>query len=814
MRIRKLNFSAFLQVLLLISFSPVFGQFTNRYPKVDTYRHHIYLEAFDFPFYSNGPASPVASPDGTQIAFSAFGWIWIYDRSKQEASRITQGGEMDFLPTWAPNGKEIAFVRDTGTETYIQMVNVENRQLTQKIDHPNASELDPYYSRDGKYLYYASSIDGTFDIWRTSLESDAREKLFTANLGMEFRPVPIGSDGDFYYISKAEGVVDRINFFNGKTKDITTVDEGRILSQLWMDANESGDQLAMNWSNTLTWDLFIKSAKSGTPKLELFSNEHYVTYPSWDRATDAILFSMAEGDLVFNMFEISANGGVPTKLEVRNWNWNDTLRKNTIQVLENDQLMNARVSIEDENGHYIIPQGVVPRFDSQNGEIFFYTTGEFEISVPARKIKIKASHGLFSLTESDWIDLEKPNGNIFITLTKGWGKTGWLSGDHHFHMNYGGPFKLQPSDLVPILQAEALDFGTPMSANLHFQLKDQEYMSWEKNDELPRLKFGQEIRSHFHGHVGLFGDNSLYWPWFWGPILYETRTFDDRTNNEPLLYGRQAGSIGTYVHPIGVSDPFADDASMSSVPAGLVADVVNRNLDGFEMACLWSDELGSSRMFHQFLNLGIPVAMTAGTDAFPGYSRTMAVGTTRILVDCGDKTDWDTYLNGIRSGNSFITNGPAIDLIVDERGPGEIIKKSKGKVNWRMEVYTSSPLDQIELLVNGKVVWRSKATLLEGTKTFFGKIAVPPGGWVAARVVGRTTKWPMMDSYPFAHTSPIWFNKVGSVDKQAQKESARLLLKTLQLSWSKINAAYGEHSVDDQAAYFNSAEQILENLLK
>ncbi len=131
-----------------------------------------------------------------------------------------------------------------------------------------------------------------------------------------------------------------------------------------------------------------------------------------------------------------------------------------------------------------------------------------------------------------------------------------------------------------------------------------------------------------------------------------------------------------------------------------------------------------------------------------------------------------------------------------------------------MEVYTSSPLDQIELLVNGKVVWQSKVTLQGGTKTFSGKIAVPSGGWVAARVVGKTTQWPMMDSYPFAHTSPIWFNKVGSVDKQAQKESARLLLKTLQLSWSKINAAYGEHSVDDQAAYFNSAEQILENLLK
>ncbi|MCB0490351.1 MAG: CehA/McbA family metallohydrolase [Cyclobacteriaceae bacterium] len=793
-------------VLISLTAHVAVAQFSNRYPKVDTYRHHIYLEAFEFPFYSNGPVSPVASPDGKAIAFSTYGWIWIYDKSQKKASRLTNSGEMDFLPTWSASGDQIAFVRDTGRETYLLIVDLNGKEVV-KVDHPNSSELDPYFSPDGKYLYYSSSKEGTFDIWRYEIAASKSEQLTAVNDGMEMRPVPFGSEGSYFFISKSEGVADRIKLYNGQNKTTTVIDEGRILSQLWIDTNATGDQLALNWSNTLTWNLYLKAAKSGAPKLELFDDEYYVIYPSWNRANNSILFSMSGKSLDFAMYEISADGGTPQKLEVDNWDFGTDLNKVSVVVSEGNDKVNARVSIIAENGHPIIPKNVLPRFDSQNGEVYFYTDGQFTIDVPAQKIRIKASKGLFSSTESDWID-SKSQKQVALTLDKGWDKPGWYSGDHHFHLNYGGPYKLQPSDLKPIMKGEDLDFATPMVANLHFQLKDLEYINWY-SEEFPKIMFGQEIRSHFHGHIGLYGNNQLYYPWFWGPILYETHTFDDRTNDEVLKYGRTKGEIGAYVHPISERNPLANETSMSRVPIGLVADVVNENLDALEVACLWSDEIGSSVMYHQFLNLGIPIALTAGTDAFPGYARCMAVGTTRIMVNTGDKNDWDSYLDAIRKNKTVVTNGPMIELTVQGRKPGEAIEQTMSKVSWEMEVYTKSKLEKIEVLVNGKVVWTARESQENGSKKFSGKITIPKGGWVAARVYGSGIKWPQMDSYPFAHTGPVWIGKVGSTDPAAQKESAQTLLKVLDLSWGRIKAAYGSNSVSNQEAYFQQAREKL-----
>ncbi|MDG0968503.1 MAG: hypothetical protein P8O06_01570, partial [Porticoccaceae bacterium] len=43
------------------------AEWTNRYPKVDGQRHHIYLESYELPILSSGPKYPAPSPDSRVI---------------------------------------------------------------------------------------------------------------------------------------------------------------------------------------------------------------------------------------------------------------------------------------------------------------------------------------------------------------------------------------------------------------------------------------------------------------------------------------------------------------------------------------------------------------------------------------------------------------------------------------------------------------------------------------------------------------------------------------------------------------------------
>jgi TolB protein len=69
---------------------------------------------------------------------------------------------------------------------------------------------------------------------------------------------------------------------------------------------------------------------------------------------------------------------------------------------------------------------------------------------------------------------------------------------------------------------------------------------------------------------------------------------------------------------------------------------------------------------------------------------------------------------------------------------------------------------------------------------------VPAGGWIAARVHGGEMAWPGMDSYPFAHTAPIWIGSRGSTDAAAAARAAKDLLAALDVAEQRVKTAYAD----------------------
>jgi TolB protein len=518
--------------------------------------------------------------------------------------------------------------------------------------------------------------------------------------------------------------------------------------------------------------------------------------PVWSPDGREVFFARADGNGVFGLWRVAAGGGAARPLAPDSWDWKAPtakLRVNTT-ISGSEAAAGARVRVIGADGHPAFADRHQAWLDGQTGAIFTYSTGTLDFELPSGEFDIEATKGFEYLPARSTRTLA-PGSSAAVTVSveplRGVDFDSWYSGDHHFHLNYGGQTLLAPDALVPMMRGEDLDVATPLSANLHTRRIDEGYFAWARR-EPPLILFGQEVRSHFLGHTGHIGIKQLYWPWYWGPG-YPVYGLDDRSNHEALQRTRAQGGVNSYVHPVTIRAPFADKAP-AGIPLELVSDALLGDVDTLEVACLWSDELGTAEAWYRLLNVGVPIAPSAGTDAMVDFFRTMAIGTTRVYVHVPESLTLERYLAALKAGRSFVTNGPLLKFSVGGAAPGGVVTAVDGPTEWELTVGTTMPFERVEVLVNGEVVWNGPGGAEAGTRTYRGSVKAPAGGWIAARVHGGVTKWPGMDSYPFAHTAPLWFGAIASTDPAAARRAAGELLAALDVAERRIQQAYKEVS--------------------
>ena len=214
----------------------------NRYPAISpdgsqiafTYKGDLYLvpssggtarpltmhEAHDF--------MPVWSPDGTQIAFASDRYgnfdIFIMSAKGGEPRRLTMHSAAESPFTFTPDGQSIVFGaarQDTAEHRgfpaaympELYRVPVAGGRVTQVLTTPAE---DVQYSRDGRYLIYHDKKGQentwrkhhvsavTRDIWVQDTRSGAHRKITTFE-GEDRNPVFTDNDRAFYYLSEASG---------------------------------------------------------------------------------------------------------------------------------------------------------------------------------------------------------------------------------------------------------------------------------------------------------------------------------------------------------------------------------------------------------------------------------------------------------------------------------------------------------------------------------------------------------------------------------------------------------------------------------
>jgi TolB protein len=810
-------FCRLLFLFLLLSFATeVFGQWTNRYPKIANVSHHVYLEGYNLPTLNQGATDPSVSPDGKTLAIAARGWLWLMNTKTREAKRLTKSGAIDSRPAWSPDGRKIVFVRDDGKDTSIVLIDAANGSEKVLIDSP-ALDLDPVFSSDGRHVFYSSAESGDLDLWRIEMATGAKKRL-TSDRGQELQPQPLPDDAQILYVSKV-GSIDAVSLINLRDNSKRVLHSDGIASQMRFATKPDGRSFVINLPAQDRWQLWQMDTK-GSPAIQLVRDAKYPLMPAWSPDNSFIYFAETDTNERFHIYRTTPTGGTPEDISPLSWDWGEQTMRVLIKTRRagsETNLLPVRLTVIDSKGHPVLPESGVARFDGQNGNVFFYSPGVIELEMPLGEARVLATYGFGTVAQTvtrkiregktETIEIEMP--------APLWNPTsdGWYSADLHLHLNYGGPYLLTPEDIILDMRGEALDLSTPQLANLHTRFIDTEWWNWRRT-ELPMIVFAQEVRSHFLGHIGIVGADSLFHPWYSGPG-YPIYDDIDLPNSAALQFARSHGGVNSYVHPVSTKDPFPVNAAPNGLPLELVPDAVLGDVDTLEVTCLWSDELGTSEAWYRLLNLGIPIAPSAGSDTMHNFYRTMAIGATRIYAKPDGAMNLPNYLEAVRRGRSFVTNGPLLKFSAGDAEAGGIINAAANQsIDWKLEAASSSPVEKVEILVNGKVAWSGQGLSAAGRKTFAGKINAPAGGWIAARVYGGATQPPMSDSYPFAHTAPIWFGRVGSSDAAAAKASAQDLLRWMDVADKRVEQGYTGAKVDNLKKRFSEARRILKSRAK
>ena len=386
---------------------------------------------------------------------------------------------------------------------------------------------------------------------------------------------------------------------------------------------------------------------------------------------------------------------------------------------------------------------------------FFYTPGEFAVTVPAGAARVEVWKGFEyrPVAVSTRVTAGATRSlRVSLQRTVPLAERGYYSGDTHIHLNRTTP--AEDERALDLLEAEDVRYGFVLCMNEpHAYSGTMSRQTWPQANgfgpaSLKRrgdyaIASGQEYRCRTYGHICLLMHKGM---------VLEDATVDP--GNWPVFseIGRETRRLGGYsFHAHGGS------------ARGTYADFVEGATDGLEL--LQGSEYRGLGLqgWYRILNVGYRFPAVAACD-YP-YSR--ALGDSRTYVRLDGPPNAADWVRDAARGRSFFTTGPLVLLEVDGRKPGDTVRKGgrgphrvTARVSVRSEV---APVTDVELIVNGRAARRLVVPRAVGTGQpleLEETLDLSESSWVAARAFATA---PGGEPDAEAHTNPVYV----SLDGQA-----------------------------------------------
>jgi len=146
--------------------------------------------------------SPQFSPDGRRIVFasdrSGNSEIWMCDSDGSNVVQMTSLNKaLAGTPRWSPDGQQIAFDLFEDRRGHIYVISTAGGH-PRPITTGDFDDIVPSWSRNGKWIYFASNRTGVYQVWRVPAEGGEAVQLTTLGGGLAFESF----DGKYVYYVK------------------------------------------------------------------------------------------------------------------------------------------------------------------------------------------------------------------------------------------------------------------------------------------------------------------------------------------------------------------------------------------------------------------------------------------------------------------------------------------------------------------------------------------------------------------------------------------------------------------------------------
>ena len=431
----------------------------------------------------------------------------------------------------------------------------------------------------------------------------------------------------------------------------------------------------------------------------------------------------------------------------------------------------ARAFIRGSDGRYAITKDrPVVLAGERKTMRFGYVDGRVEALLPAGEVRLKLQKG-FEYEIAEKTETMRAHKTVTMKLTR-WvdmPREGWYSGDTHVHW----------------VRHTWYENGDPGWLNIHSRAEDlwvnnnlilKHWWKHEKSEGFPQGLVAKRPDMFPVGKVGPLSINGrIVWT---GEEYRNDEVFGHmcflRIDQliEPVSTGFMGGPEAVHYPPNSYTYDAVHEAGGIVIAAH---DVVKEVPIQAILGKLDVLDAHNTQRYYDLLNCGFRLPLSIGSD-YPAN----LMGFARVYVYCGRDLDYNTWVDNLAAGRTFVSSGAVISMSAAGKQIGDTIQVEPGETRAIVvegRARCRNALQRVEIVYNGDVV---KTVPAQGDgKEIKYRVSIPVKGpgWIAARTcpAHSSSWWGQTD---VAHSSPIY---IQARDKRLVRPAAvRNLVRVLQ----------------------------------